>query len=36
VTELLEFGDRGHSLTVDGGWKDVAEASLRWLEAQGL
>ena len=36
VTELLEFDDRGHSLTIDGGWKDVAEASLRWLEGQGL
>ena len=36
VTELLEFDDRGHSLTIDGGWKDVADASLRWLEAQGL
>jgi pimeloyl-ACP methyl ester carboxylesterase len=36
VTELLEFPDRGHSLTVDGGWKEVAESSLRWLEAQGF
>ena len=36
VTELLEFPDRGHSLTIDAGWKEVAEASLHWLEAQGL
>jgi pimeloyl-ACP methyl ester carboxylesterase len=36
VTELLEFDDRGHSLTIDAGWKDVADASLRWLESQGL
>jgi pimeloyl-ACP methyl ester carboxylesterase len=36
VTELLEFPDRGHSLVIDAGWKEVAEASLRWLEGQGL
>jgi pimeloyl-ACP methyl ester carboxylesterase len=35
VTELVEFPDRGHSLTIDGGWQEVAEASLAWLEAQG-
>jgi pimeloyl-ACP methyl ester carboxylesterase len=36
VTEILEFADRGHSLTIDHGWKDVADASLSWLKAQGL
>lgn len=36
VTELLEFEDRGHSLTIDSGWKDVATACLEWLEKQGL
>jgi pimeloyl-ACP methyl ester carboxylesterase len=36
VTDLLEFADRGHSLTIDGGWQEVAEASLNWLEKQGL
>jgi pimeloyl-ACP methyl ester carboxylesterase len=36
VTELLEFPDRGHSLTIDGGWQEVAEASLAWLEGQGF
>jgi pimeloyl-ACP methyl ester carboxylesterase len=36
VTDTLEFADRGHSLTIDSGWQEVAEASLNWLEKQGL
>jgi hypothetical protein len=36
VTELIEFEDRGHSLTIDGGWRDVASACLTWLDKQGL
>jgi pimeloyl-ACP methyl ester carboxylesterase len=36
VTELLEFKDRGHSLVIDRGWKEVATACLEWLEKQGL
>ena len=36
VTDLLEFADRGHSLTIDSGWREVAEASLDWIEKQGL
>ena len=36
VTELLEFADRGHSLTVDSGWREVADACLEWLGKQGL
>ncbi|SOD70923.1 alpha-beta hydrolase superfamily lysophospholipase [Jatrophihabitans sp. GAS493] len=36
VTDLLEFEDRGHSLTIDSGWLDVANASLDWLKKQGL
>jgi pimeloyl-ACP methyl ester carboxylesterase len=36
VTDLLEFADRGHSLTIDGGWREVADASLAWLTKQGL
>ncbi|MDQ1733084.1 MAG: hypothetical protein QOK10_3243 [Pseudonocardiales bacterium] len=35
VTELMQF-DRGHSITVDHGWREVAEASMDWLKAQGL
>jgi pimeloyl-ACP methyl ester carboxylesterase len=36
VTDLLEFEDRGHSLTVDHGWQQIAESCLQWLEKQGL
>ena len=36
VTELLEFPDRGHSLTIDGGWQEVADACLCWLAEQRL
>jgi pimeloyl-ACP methyl ester carboxylesterase len=35
-TELLEFADRGHSLTIDAGWGDVARACLSWLDEKGL
>jgi hypothetical protein len=30
------FDGRGHSLTIDSGWKDVADAVLGWLGAHGL
>jgi alpha-beta hydrolase superfamily lysophospholipase len=36
VTELRQFEGRGHSLTVDGGWKEVADAVLGWLKEKGL
>jgi pimeloyl-ACP methyl ester carboxylesterase len=36
VTELVEFPDRGHSLTIDSGWRDVAVRVLDWLAEQGL
>ena len=36
VTDLVEFADRGHSLTIDSGWHEVAEACLGWLTKQGL
>jgi alpha-beta hydrolase superfamily lysophospholipase len=36
VTELQQFDGRGHSLTVDAGWKEIADASLTWIHAQGL
>jgi len=35
VTELKQFEQRGHSLTIDNGWKEVADAVLQWLKAQG-
>jgi alpha-beta hydrolase superfamily lysophospholipase len=36
VTELKQFEGRGHSLTIDGGWMDVAKAVLAWLKVHGL
>ncbi|MCH5676882.1 alpha/beta hydrolase [Streptomyces gilvus] len=36
VTDLREFPDRGHSLTIDGGWRAVADTCLEWLGQQGL
>ena len=35
VTELEEF-DRGHSLTLDHGWAEIADHILGWLEQKGL
>ncbi|HEY5840641.1 MAG TPA: alpha/beta hydrolase, partial [Mycobacterium sp.] len=34
ITELQQFEGRGHSLTIDSGWKDVADAVLTWLATQ--
>ena len=36
VTSYLEFAGRGHSLTIDSGWREVADATLDWLESQKL
>jgi pimeloyl-ACP methyl ester carboxylesterase len=36
VTDLVEFPDRGHSLTIDSGWREVAERTLGWLREHGL
>ncbi|GAA2015621.1 alpha/beta hydrolase [Microbacterium ulmi] len=36
VTEYHEFPGRGHSLTIDSGWRDVAEVALAWLATQKL
>lgn len=32
VTEFVEMAGRGHSLTIDHGWKEVAQASLEFIE----
>jgi dipeptidyl aminopeptidase/acylaminoacyl peptidase len=32
ITDILEFPDRGHSLTIDSRWADVADAVLNWLK----
>ena len=36
VTDLIEFPDRGHSLTIDSGWREVARTALEWLQKQGF
>jgi pimeloyl-ACP methyl ester carboxylesterase len=36
VTDYREFGDRGHSLAIDSGWRDIADAALSWLKTQSL
>ena len=36
VTEVKEFPDRGHSLTIDRGWHEVADAVLEWLRGRSL
>ena len=33
VTQLRQFEGRGHSLTIDSGWREVADATLEWLLA---
>ncbi len=35
-TDVVEFADRGHSLTVDHGWRDVANTCLEWLDKHDL
>jgi non-heme chloroperoxidase len=35
VTDLHEFPDRGHSLCIDSGWREVADVCLDWLKKQG-
>jgi pimeloyl-ACP methyl ester carboxylesterase len=36
VTEIKDFPDRAHSLTIDSGWRDVADSSLSWLKEHSL
>lgn len=32
VTEIVEIPDRGHSLTIDHGWREVADKALGFVE----
>jgi pimeloyl-ACP methyl ester carboxylesterase len=36
VTDIVDFPDRGHSLTIDGGWLEIATTALDWLRRQSL
>jgi pimeloyl-ACP methyl ester carboxylesterase len=35
ITDLHEFPDRSHSLTIDHGWMEIARDALDWLDEQG-
>lgn len=35
VTEITRMPDRGHSLTIDAGWREVAGKSLEFLRRFG-
>jgi hypothetical protein len=30
------FPDRSHFLTIDNGWRDIADTTLTWLRKQNL
>ena len=32
VTEIVKIPNRGHSLTIDSGWREVAETALRFVQ----
>jgi len=32
VTEIVEMDDRGHSLTIDSGWREVADTALAFVQ----
>ncbi len=36
ITDFVEFPDRGHSLTIDSGWREVAQYALDWLSKRHL
>jgi pimeloyl-ACP methyl ester carboxylesterase len=36
TTEYQEIEGRGHSLTIDGGWRTVADVALEWLASKSL
>jgi hypothetical protein len=32
VTEIVEIKDRGHALTIDHGWREVADTALAFVQ----
>ena len=36
ITEYHEYEGKGHSLTIDSGWREVADDVLGWLASKGL
>jgi pimeloyl-ACP methyl ester carboxylesterase len=36
TTDFQQFAGKGHSLTIDNGWREVADCVLSWLKRQSL
>jgi pimeloyl-ACP methyl ester carboxylesterase len=36
VTDILTFPEKAHSLTIDSGWREVADTCLTWLKEHSL
>jgi len=36
ITDFKEFPNRGHSLIMDHGWKELADYTLNWLHTKGF
>jgi|SRR5215469_2137421 len=36
ITDFMDFSDRGHSLTIDQGWREVADYTLDWLSKRHM
>jgi hypothetical protein len=32
ITEIVEISGRGHALTIDSGWREVADEPLKFIE----
>jgi non-heme chloroperoxidase len=32
VTEIIEMPNRGHALTIDSGWREVADTALAFVK----
>jgi hypothetical protein len=32
VTEIVQIPGRGHALTIDGGWREVADTALKFVK----
>lgn len=32
MTDYQDFEGHGHSLTIEDGWEEIAEATLAWLD----
>ena len=32
VTEIIEMPNRGHALTIDNGWREVADSALAFVK----